>query len=146
MCLRGGGRGRADGGGGGGFSGSKANATAACRACVWQEWGGNAPNLRLTLISFLYQEPGRTHTHLSLSSPGHSTRVGRSARSEGASNQTLLCICQAVPATPHPPPFPPLAAILWSFKNRRWSLIRDGNTGAASSSEGPAKKKKKKRV
>lgn len=62
--------------------------------------GGDAPNLRLTLISFLYQEPGRTHTHLSLSSPGHSTRVGRSARSEGASNKTLLCVCQAVPATP----------------------------------------------
>lgn len=43
------------------------------------------------------------HTHTI--SPGHSTRVGQSVRSEETRNKTLLCICQAVPAALPSRPF-----------------------------------------
>ena len=64
-------------------------------------WPFSSWCLHLTFITFCYWWPS-IHTPIYL---GHSTSVGKSVRSEGTRNKTLLCICQAVPATLPSQPF-----------------------------------------
>lgn len=78
-----------------------------------------------------------THAHnLWLSRPLYTCRLVTEIR---GGPRTKPCCASVMHSPLHPPP---PAAILWSFKSRRWSLNRDCNTGAASSSKEPAKKKR----
>lgn len=83
-----------------------------------------------------------THAHnLSLSRPLYTCRLVTEIRG-GPEQNPVVHLSGSPRYTPTPLAQPPLAAILWSFKSRRWSLNRDRNTGAASSNEEPAKKER----
>lgn len=85
----------------------------------------------------------RTHAlNLLLSRPLYTCRPVTKIR--GGSEQNPVVHLSGSPRYPTSP-LAPLAAILWSFKSQRWSLNRDRNTGAASRTEEPAKKKERKK-